>query len=63
MNATDLIANGLVLIVGGVWVEAARLPFPVVPPYAFVLGLVYLCAGMWMAGRLVTAAREAGERR
>lgn len=63
MNATDLIAAGLVLIVGGLWVEAAGLPFPVVPPYAVAAGLVHLVCGMWLAGRLVTASRESGDDR
>lgn len=60
MNCTDLIVNGLVLIVGGVWVDAAGLPGAVVPVFGFhvfVIGLAMFGLGTWQAGRLVTAQR------
>lgn len=63
MNCTDLIGVGLVVIGGGVWLDAAGLPGGELPVYGFrlwVLGLGLFLVGCWRAGRLVDARRNTG---
>lgn len=54
MNATDLIVAGLLVIAGGLWLDAAGLPGAVMPIFDFhvsVIGLGVFVLGMWRAGR------------
>lgn len=63
MNCTDLIVVGLVLVAGGVWLEAAGLPgarVPVLSLHVSLLGLGSVMAGMWLAGRLAVRRPDGG---
>lgn len=51
MNCTDRIVVGLLLVVGGLWLDAALLPGSGLPAFGIGLGLLVL--GMWQAGKAV----------
>lgn len=60
MNATDLLVAGVVLIVGGLWLDAVG-PLPGVGVGAFWLGAGLLLRGFWLVGR--AAERDAREQK